>query len=208
MTAYGTNKRSRYGKSRARRRNLAVGLLVLAAVLVLIVIAVLVPFLLQAPDVVRRATHPLEYRAEIQAAGEEFGVDPTLIAGVVYAESRFGHESESSQGAYGLMQILPTTAQFISDRSGIEGDYRDPETNLRMGAWYLNYLDGRYLGDERLMLAAYNSGEGRVDGWLQDENFDVRRDIPFRETHQYVKDVLQAQKDYRELYGRDLDRRS
>lgn len=199
---YGSNKNSRYGRARARRRALAIGLLVFA------VVVALVPFLLRAPDAVRRATHPLEYETEIRAAGEEFGVEPTLIAGVVYAESRFGHESESVKGAYGLMQILPSTADFISERSGIEGDYRDPETNLRMGAWYLNYLDGRYLGDERLMLAAYNSGEGRVDGWLQDESFDVRRDIPFQETRQYVVDVLEAQKEYEELYGRDLDRRS
>jgi soluble lytic murein transglycosylase len=199
---YGSNKNSRYGRSRARRRALAIGLLVFA------VVVALVPFLFRAPDAVRRTTHPLEYEAGIRQAGEEFGVEPTLIAGVVYAESRFGHESESVKGAYGLMQILPSTADFISERSGIEGDYRDPETNLRMGAWYLNYLDGRYLGDERLMLAAYNSGEGRVDGWLQDEGFDVRRDIPFQETRQYVVDVLEAQKEYEELYGRDLDRRS
>ena len=202
MAAYGSDKRSRYGRSRARRRGLVVGLLVLAA------LVALVPFLLRAPEAVRRTTHPLEYEAQIRAVGEEFGVEPTLIAGVVYTESRFGHESESVEGAYGLMQILPSTAEFIAERSGIEGDYRDPEVNLRMGAWYLDYLDGRYFGDERLMLAAYNSGEGRVDGWLQDESFDVRRDIPFQETHQYVGDVLEAQSEYEELYGRNLDRRS
>jgi len=160
------------------------------------------------PDTVERATHPLRYEETIRRVGEEQGVEPTLIAGVVYAESRFGHESESHQGAYGLMQILPSTAKFISERSGIRGDYRDPRTNLRMGAWYLSYLDERYSGDERLALAAYNSGEGRVDGWLSEEGFDVRSDIPFAETRQYVDDVLEARKDYENLYGRNLDRNS
>ncbi|MBA3388383.1 MAG: lytic transglycosylase domain-containing protein [Actinomycetota bacterium] len=169
---------------------------------------VAVPVALRIPDTVERATHPLEYEETIRRVGEEHGVEPTLIAGVVYAESRFGHESESYQGAYGLMQILPSTADFISERSGIQGDYRDPQTNLRMGAWYLSYLDGRYSGDERLVLAAYNSGEGRVDGWLSDEGFDVRRDIPFAETRQYVDDVLEAREDYENLYGRNLDRNS
>ncbi|MGI8909227.1 MAG: lytic transglycosylase domain-containing protein [Rubrobacteraceae bacterium] len=167
-----------------------------------------VPVALRIPETVERATHPLRYEETIRRVGEEHGVEPTLIAGVVYAESRFGHESESHQGAYGLMQILPSTAEFISERSGIRGDYRDPRTNLRMGAWYLSYLDGRYSGDERLVLAAYNSGEGRVDGWLSDEGFDVRRDIPFAETRQYVDDVLEARKDYENLYGRNLDRNS
>jgi soluble lytic murein transglycosylase len=207
MTAVHDNhKRSRYGRSRARRRILVVLLLVVA--LLAAIAAVVIPLISRAPDAVGRATHPLEYQAEIRAAGEEFGVEPTLIAGVVYTESRFGQDSESVKGAYGLMQILPSTADFISERSGIEGNYRDPAVNLRMGAWYLDYLDGRYFGDERLMLAAYNSGEGRVDGWLQDETFDVRQDIPFKETHQYVGNVLEAQGQYEELYGRDLDRSS
>ncbi|MGI8860823.1 MAG: lytic transglycosylase domain-containing protein, partial [Rubrobacteraceae bacterium] len=145
-------KESSYGRWRVRRRKLG-RRLVAAAILVVCIVA-LVPFVLRAPDTVQRATHPLRYEETIRRVGEEHGVEPTFIAGVVYAESRFGHESESHQGAYGLMQILPSTAEFISERSGIEGDYRNPRTNLRMGAWYLSYLDGRYSGDERLVLAA------------------------------------------------------
>ena len=203
---FGDGKRSSYGRWRVRRRKLG-RRLVAAAILVVCIVA-LVPFVLRAPDTVQRTTHPLRYEETIRRVGEEHGVEPTLIAGVVYAESRFGHESESSQGAYGLMQILPSTADFIAERSGIRGDYRNPRTNLRMGAWYLSYLDGRYSGDERLVLAAYNSGEGRVDAWTSEEDFDVRRDIPFAETREYVKDVLEAQKVYEDLYGRDLDRNS
>jgi soluble lytic murein transglycosylase len=106
------------------------------------------------------------------------------------------------------MQLLPQTAEFIGQRSGIKGDYRNPEVNLRMGAWYLGYLEGRYRGDERLMLAAYNSGEGMVDGWLSEEGFDIAKDIPFEETREYVEDALEARRIYRELYGRDLHRNS
>lgn len=195
-------KRRRYGRWRFRRRRI-----VLAVVLGACAFAA-VPFVLRVPDTVERATHPLRYEETIRRVGEEHGVEPTLVAGVVYTESRFGHDSESHQGAYGLMQILPSTAQFISGRSGIRGDYREPRTNLRMGAWYLSYLDERYSGDERLVLAAYNSGEGRVDAWISDEGFDVRRDIPFAETREYVNDVLEAQKAYEDLYGRNLDRDS
>ena len=106
------------------------------------------------------------------------------------------------------MQLLPETAKFIQQRSGVEGDWREPEVNLRIGAWYLGYLKERYSGDERLMLAAYNSGESRVDGWISDEGFDVGEDIPFKETRDYVENVLEAQETYTELYGRNLYRNS
>jgi soluble lytic murein transglycosylase len=169
------------------------------------VLAVL-PLLREAPDTVRRTVYPLRYEETIREVSAEHGFEPTFVAAVVYTESRFRPDARSHQRAYGLMQLLPETARFIQERSGIEGHYRDPEVNLRMGAWYLNYLDGRYMGDERLVLAAYNSGEGRVDAWISDNGFDIGEDIPFKETRQYVKNVIEAQKTYEELYGRNLYR--
>ena len=180
----------------------------MALVVLALVAVVAVPIALEAPEAVRRVTHPLEYEGEIRASAQEFGVEPSLVAAVIRTESRFDSEVVSSQGAYGLMQLLPETARFVAERTGIEGDYRDPETNIRIGTRYLSHLQDRYDGDERLMLAAYNSGEGRVDGWISDEGFDVTRDIPFEETRQYVEDVSEARDVYEELYGSDLDRRS
>jgi soluble lytic murein transglycosylase len=77
-----------------------------------------------------------------------------------------------------------------------------------MGAWYLGYLKERYSGHERLVLAAYNSGESRVNGWISNEGFDIGEDIPFKETHAYVENVLEAKQTYEELYGRNLYRNS
>jgi len=170
--------------------------------------AVALPFLARLPEeareAVQRRTHPLEYGDTIRAASAERGLEPALVAAVIRAESRFEEDVVSPQGAYGLMQILPETAAFIQERSGIAGDYRDPETNIRMGAWYLAYLSGRYDGDERLMLAAYNSGEGRVDRWLRSGRDVGGGDIPFAETRNYVESVLDSREVYRELYGPDL----
>lgn len=165
---------------------------------------VAVQLVTQAPDAARRVFYPLRYEEAVRQAAAEHGLEPALVAGVAHTESRFDPEAVSSQGAYGVMQILPGTAEFIAGRSGIQGDYRDPEVNVRMGAWYLRYLLGRYDGDERLALAAYNGGEGRVDSWLASGDFDVRRDIPFEETRNYVENVLEAEQVYAELYGRDL----
>ena len=176
--------------------------------LLLVIVGLLaaLPFALRAPEAVREVVYPLRYEETIREASRENGLEPAFVAAVVYTESRFRPDAESHREAYGLMQLLPQTAQFVGRRSGIEGDYRDPKVNLRLGAWYLGYLDGRYKGDERLVLAAYNSGEGTVDGWLSREGFDVAEDIPYKETREYVEDVLEARRTYRELYGRDLNR--
>jgi soluble lytic murein transglycosylase len=162
------------------------------------------PFALGAPERVREALYPLRYEETIRQASRENGLEPTFVAGVIYTESRFRPEAESHQAAYGLMQMLPETAEFVQQRSGIRGDFKDPRTNIRLGTWYLGYLDERYRGDERLMLAAYNSGEGRVDGWISEESFDIARDIPFKETRDYVGNALEAKKTYEELYGQYL----
>lgn len=195
-------KSRRYGRSRRFRKRLTVVLVALALILLGL------PLLLEAPDLARRLTHPLEYEETIRDAAAEHEVEPALVAAVIRTESGFDPEVESSQGAYGLMQIQPETARFISERGGIAGDYQGPKTNIRMGTWYLNYLQDRYNGDERLVLAAYNSGEGQVDAWISEEGFEVGRDIPFEETSQYVEDVSEARDIYQELYGSDLDRRS
>ena len=176
--------------------------------LVVIGVLAILPFALRLPDAVMRTMYPLRYEAVIRQASEENDLDPAFVAGVIYTESRFRPDAESHSGAYGLMQLLPESARFIQRKSGIKGDYRDPEVNIRLGTWFLGYLKDRYNGDERLMLAAYNSGEGNVDAWTSDEGFDIAKDIPFKETREYVDNALEAKQTYQELYGRNLDRNS
>ncbi len=178
----------------------------LALVLALALALILLPLALQAPDAVRQAVYPLEYEQTIREASRQNGLEPAFVAGVIYTESRFRPEARSPQRAYGLMQMLPETARFVRQRSGIEGNFRDPETNIRLGTWYLAYLGERYRGNERLMLAAYNSGEGRVDAWISDRGFDIAEDIPFKETRDYVENSLAARQTYGDLYGVDLSR--
>jgi soluble lytic murein transglycosylase len=175
--------------------------------LVVIGILAILPFALRLPDAVMRTVYPLKCTATIREVSEENDLDPTFVAGVIYTESRFRQDAESHRGAYGLMQLLPKSARFIQRKSGIEGDYRDPEVNIRLGTWFLGYLKDRYNGDERLMLAAYNSGEGNVDAWASDEGFDIAKDIPYKETRHYVNNALEARQTYQELYGKNLQHR-
>jgi soluble lytic murein transglycosylase len=175
--------------------------------LVVIGVLAILPFALRLPDAVMRTVYPLKYTATIREVSKENDLDPAFVAGVIYTESRFRPDVESHREAYGLMQLLPESARFTQRKSSIEGDYRDPEVNIRLGTWFLGYLKDRYNGDERLMLAAYNSGEGNVDAWASDEGFDIAKDIPYKETRHYVNNALEARQTYQELYGKNLQHR-
>ena len=172
--------------------------------MVVVAILAILPFALRLPDAVMRIIYPLHYETTIRQVSAENGLDPAFVAGVIYTESRFRPHVRSHQTAYGLMQLLPQSAHYIQRKSGIKGDYRDPKVNIKLGTWFLGYLDDRYEGDERLMLAAYNSGEGNVDAWTSDEGFDIAKDIPYKETRKYVHNALEASQTYQNLYGKNL----
>jgi soluble lytic murein transglycosylase len=133
------------------------------------------------------------------------GIDPALIAAVIYQESKF-EDQTSSAGARGLMQITPDTADTIEKLSGGQSfvfeDLADPELNIRYGTFYLRYLMDKYEGDEAAALAAYNAGEGNADEW-GGAGLTVD-DITFPETRSYVDEVLEKRKIYRDKYADEL----
>lgn len=160
----------------------------------------------------RELALPLRHDDIIRQQAEDKGLDPALIAAVIYRESRFTPR-ESSAGAQGLMQILPSTAEYIASKSGgTKFEVRDlatPQINIAYGSWYLDYLLKTYDGDELTALAAYNAGEGRVNEWLRESGKDGGKitdtdEIPFPETRNYVRDVLDARDRYRVEYAREL----
>jgi soluble lytic murein transglycosylase len=163
-------------------------------------------------DAVKEITLPLRHDDIIRQQARDKELDPSLIAAVIYAESKFVNGQTSSAGAQGLMQVTPDTAHFIARRSGGDAfrteDLDTPQVNISYGSYYLRYLLNRYGGNTTLAVAAYNAGEGNVDKWLaraRAENRRFRRaDIPFPETSQYVGRVFNARADYRRSYAREL----
>ena len=146
-----------------------------------------------------RIRYPLKYETIVRGHARNYGLDPALLAAVIYQESRFRSNARSPSGAIGLMQLLPATAQGIAIRTGGSrfhvDDLYDPELNVRYGSWYLRHLLRKY-GDERNALAAYNAGQTHVDRWLREG-----RGIAFAETRHYVARVRELKDRYRRAYN-------
>lgn len=170
---------------------------VLAAVLGALALAFWIVDLTQ-PAWYLRLRYPLRYESIVRGHAANYDLDPALLAAVIYRESKFRASAESSSGAVGLMQLLPSTAQGIATRTGGTrfrvSDLYDPEINVRYGSWYLRHLLDKY-GNERLALAAYNAGQRNVDRWQA-----AGEGIVFPETRDYVGDVEHLKKVYRRAY--------
>lgn len=116
----------------------------------------------------------------VQSASQRHQLDPTLVAALMYVESRYRPDARSPKGALGLMQLMPATAARYGVRSA--ADLLDPRTNIDIGVRHLRTLHDRYDGRLALMLAAYNAGEGAVERYGQ-------RVPPFAETEAYVRRI-------------------
>lgn len=177
-------------------------LLTVSAMAVLAVAGVGAWVVASEPDVYLRARYPLEYEHLIRGHAANYGLDPALLAAVVYVESRFDPNAESAAGAIGLMQLLPDTAKGIASRTEghrfVVADLRDPEINVRYGSWYLDHLRSRY-DDMRLALASYHAGQGNVDEWLRSGG-----GIQSSETRDYVDEVLRLRDVYADAYSTEL----
>ena len=113
-------------------------------------------------------------------AAREHQIDPLLLHAIAHVESRHNADAKSKAGARGVMQVMPATGK----RFGVQDERQlfDAHTNARASAAYLRTLRGRYGDDLRLVLAAYNAGEGAVDKY-------GREVPPYPETQAYVRDV-------------------
>jgi soluble lytic murein transglycosylase len=146
----------------------------------------------------QRLRYPLRYEQIVRGHARNYRLDPALLAGVIYQESKFQSDAKSSSGAIGLMQLRPDTARGIAIRTGGNrfqtSDLYNPEINIRYGSWYLRHLLDKY-GDEKLALAAYNAGQHNVDTWRAEG-----KGIQFSETRAYVDRVEKLKGIYRSAY--------
>lgn len=169
-------------------------------------------FLLFDSPILGRLLYPLQYEDVIVQYANRHELDPSLVAAVIRVESNYRPQAVSRKGARGLMQVLPTTGEWILRMQGtplpleqVEEQLFEPEFNISLGTWYLAFLTRKFEGDKAKILAAYNAGQGQVDAWLEqgvwDGTYENRDQIPFAETRDYLGKVEKAQIRYRSYYN-------
>ena len=197
-------------KRRARRMRAVLKLIqvLTIAVLVLGIGGLGVWMLLERRPEMTITTYPVEYEELIRQYAAENEIPPAYVAAVILAESSYRPEAVSQVNAQGLMQILPSTAEWIAgkfDESYMEGCLFDPETNIKYGCWYLGFLMRRYDGSMRCSSAAYHAGQGTVDKWLADPAYSsdgkTLDKIASDATGTYVERVLKYSEKYEEIYA-------
>lgn len=146
--------------------------------------------------------YPLKYKNDINIYSQKYNVNNALIASIICVESSYIKEAQSSKGAVGLMQILPTTAKWICEQNSInfkEQDLFVPSYNIKLGTLYIKYLIDKFDNIDNVIVA-YNAGEGVVANWLKNSNLSedgkTLKNIPYNETSNYLTKVKRAMKVY------------
>jgi soluble lytic murein transglycosylase len=140
--------------------------------------------------------YPMPYQRDIAGAAQAVGLEPAFVFGLIRQETRFMAQLRSHVGAAGLMQIMPSTAKWAAKKSGIPyaGDQiTDPQTNLRLGTFYLKLVLDSFGSSEPMAAAAYNAGPARSRRWRGTLMLDPAvwtENVPFYETRDYVKRVM------------------
>ncbi|MDM5122292.1 transglycosylase SLT domain-containing protein [Aeromonas rivipollensis] len=141
---------------------------------------------------------PLPLKRTFSQMAQERTMNTSLLYAISRQESALYPLAQSPVGARGLMQLMPATAKETAAKLGVpyrnEQQLFDPTMNIRLGSAYLKRLLDVYDGNRILAAAAYNAGPGRVKRW-RDQSTNKPMDvwvesIPYRETRNYVQNVL------------------
>jgi len=158
-----------------------------------------------------KSFYPRGYYNFVEKWADGENVNPFLIYSVMREESHFNPYALSISNARGLMQIIPSTGNWIAERIPYHNFHTekmwDEETNIMMGSWYLRFLLDYFNEVEMLAAAGYNAGQGAVGKWV--EKYDEKEadffieNIPYEQTREYVKKVLRDYVIYHQIYSKE-----
>jgi soluble lytic murein transglycosylase len=148
------------------------------------------------------------YREALGEKARAQQLEEAWVLGLVRQESRFVSAIKSSAGAAGLMQLMPATAKWVAHRMGMH-DYSwarvtDTGVNAALGTYYLRHVLDDLDGNPVLAAAAYNAGPGRARRWRDTRPLEgaiYAETIPFNETRDYVKKVMNNTVYYAAMLG-------
>ncbi len=161
-----------------------------------------------------QTVYPFPFSDLIQAWSQQHQLNPLLVTSLMRQESRFEPTIRSSAGAIGLMQVIPSTADWIvgqlgESNSDLDTKLETPNENIKLGTWYLDYTHREYSDNSMFAVASYNAGPGAVADWVargySDPDVFVEN-IPFSETKGYVEAVFGGYWNYLRLYNPAISR--
>jgi len=136
---------------------------------------------------------PVVHKPLIDRYAAAYRFDPLWVMAIIKVESGFSVRARSNRGAIGLMQLLPSTARELAPQMGLTNfkveDLQDPETNIRMGIYYLSKLQEMFPADEIAVLSSYNAGPGITKQWRGRKPVLQIEDIQYGETRRFVRQV-------------------
>ncbi len=161
------------------------------------------------PMVYWQMIFPRPYWDAITSYSQANGLEPYLVASLIRQESEFNPGAVSRANAYGLMQLLPSTAKSIAKKEGNKhlqtSDLLNPTVNIQLGTRDLKQTIDRYGGEVQYALASYNAGDTPVRQWIAAGEYkDIPEwveSIPYTETRDYVQAILRNREMYRAIYG-------
>ena len=182
---------------------------ILAILAVSLVLAVIIETIWGVAD---HTVHPQKYAETVTKYSQEFNVPEDVIYATIKVESNFDPNAISRAGARGLMQMMPTTFDWLTGDEHLGENLPqimlfDPEVSIRYGTYYLKYLYTKFDHNWETVAAAYNGGEGNVTKWLADSRYSDGSgnltDFPdeFGETENYVKKIAKERKAYQRIYN-------
>jgi soluble lytic murein transglycosylase len=151
--------------------------------------------------------YPAPYRKLVQEYAQQLSLDEAWVYGLVRQESRFVHTARSTAGASGLMQLMPATARWVAKRLGMMGHHttltETVDSNIGLGTYYLRQVLDSV--DKQMVLASagYNAGPRRARDWAASRPLEGAvyiETIPFFETREYVKKVMNNTLYYARLF--------
>ena len=154
-----------------------------------------------------KSLYPIRYDEFVEVYAKENNLSPFFVYAVIKCESNFNKDAVSYADARGLMQLLPSSFDWLMTKTGEdlpESMMFDPENSIK----YVCYLYGMFVEEfesEAVAVAAYHAGPGNVRKWLKDDEYSqdgkTLYEIPFSNTKTYVERVTRTKEIYEKLYS-------
>ena len=156
-----------------------------------------------------KLAYPQAYKTIVDAEAQRSGVEPELVWAIMHQESKFYERAVSRSSARGLMQVIPSTWDWLAElQNEIPGNPFEPSENIRYGVFYINWLSeffADYDADPELIISSYNRGQGYIRRLFEGESVAQNKDELYRsidalETREYLQTVMTNYEIYKALY--------